>query len=143
MSIPEKQASVHASPDVMDPSEKPFAFMLTPEFRDRLKEYFSVHNPSQDAVETRRDKLTLARLNMSEDFTADDVRKKAAEIKLEFHWFLGGRQSGKHDFTAGDLYRVLQLTGDVYCFEDVLLFLHTGMNLPQIRQHHKQFHVQQ
>lgn len=123
--------------------EKPFAYMFSIEFGDLIKEYSQAFEPSIEAVHAHSDRAIVYRLNLTEESTAGEVRKKVSRTQNGFYWFLDGSGGGNYRNTASDLYRVLQLTRDVHCFEDVLLFLHTGMNLPQIRQHHKQFHVQQ
>ncbi len=126
---------------VMGDSVKPFAYMSGAEFQADIEEYINLREPDSDAIDAHNQRDILDRLKLSEYSTAQEVRERAEEIKIELHHFLSGsRRGGSYEHIAHDLFIVLGRTNDVYDLEDVLLFLFTRNNLQQVRHEHYLFH---
>lgn len=124
----------------MTDTERPFAYMLESAFQDKIEEYINVREPDSEAIDTHKEREIIDRLKLTEGSTASEVRKRANEIKIEFHHFRAGSGNGNYEHVAHDLFFVLGRTHDVYDLEDVLLFLFTSSNLEQVRHEHELFH---
>lgn len=124
----------------MDGNEKPFDYMLRPGFQAEIEEYINIQSPDSDAINAHKQRESLDRLKLSESSSAEEVRKRAGEIKVQFGWFLVNGEGGGYEHIAHDLFFVLCHTRDVYDLEDTLLFLFTNNNLEQVRHMHKLFH---